>query len=91
MRNILVLAVTGALLAAQFHWGLRRKKLLGAVLPAVFALLFAGICLWERSVELLAVGIPCVLALAAAWAAGRVRARRYEKEQLDRMRARELP
>ena len=40
MRNILVLAVTGALLAAQFHWGLRRKKLLGAVLPAVFALLF---------------------------------------------------
>ena len=41
MKSVIVLIVTLALLAAQYHFVLRRRKLRGAVLPAVMAVLFA--------------------------------------------------
>ena len=41
MKDFLILLLTLALLAAQFHWGSRKKRLLGALFPTAIALVIA--------------------------------------------------
>lgn len=90
MKSVIVLIVTVALLAAQYHFGLRRRKLRGAVLPAVMAALFAVLSWMEKTAQYIPTGLACVLALAAVWAVGYFRAARYEKEELEKMKAKDL-
>ena len=82
MRALLVLLVTFVILAVEFHLGLRKKKLAGAVLPAILAALFILISLAEK--------ILCVIAIVIVWAAGYVKSARHEKAALDRMKVKDL-
>lgn len=90
MKSVLVLIVTLALLAAQYHFGLRRWKLRGAVLPAVMAALFAVFSWMEMTAQYIPTGLGCVLALAAVWGVGYFRSPRYEKEELEKMKTKDL-
>lgn len=67
-----------------------RKLGFGAVLPAALAALFLAISFWEQTTEYGLTGLLCVLAVAAAWGVGRLKAGKYEKAQLDQMKAKDL-
>lgn len=90
MRALLVLLLTFAILAVQFYLGLRKKKLLGAVLPAVMAALFVLISLAGKTTEYIATGLLCVIAIVIVWAVGYAKSARYEKAELDKMKAKDL-
>lgn len=90
MRALLVLLVTFVILAVEFHLGLRKKKLAGAVLPAILAALFILISLAEKTTEYVVTGILCVIAIVIVWAAGYVKSARHEKAALDRMKVKDL-
>lgn len=87
---MLVLLLTFVILAVQFHLGLRKKKLLGAVLPAVMAALFVFISLAGKKTEYIATGSLCVIAIAIVWAVGYAKSAKHEKAALDKMRAKDL-
>ena len=90
MRTLLVLLLTLVILAVQFHLGLRKKALLGAVLPAVMAALFVSISLAGKTTEYVVTGLLCVIAIVIVWAVGYAKSARHEKAQLDKMKARDL-
>ena len=90
MRALLVLLLTFVILAVQFHLGLRKKKLLGALLPAVMAALFVFISLAEKTAEYIATGSLCVIAIVIVWAVGFAKSARHEKAALDKIRAKDL-
>lgn len=90
MKEIIVLLLTFAILAVQYHLGLMRKPGFGAVLPAALAALFLAIRFLEPTAEYGITGLLCVLAVAAAWGAGRLKAGKHEKAQLDQMKAKDL-
>ena len=79
MKEIIVLLLTIAILAVQYHLGLMRKLGFGAVLPATLAVLFLAVSIWEQTTEYGITGLLCVLAVAAAWGAGRLKAGKHEK------------
>ena len=54
------------------------------------AALFLAVSFLERTTEYGITGLLCVLAVAAAWGAGRLKAGKHEKAQLDRMKAKDL-
>ena len=87
MKEIILLLLTFAILAVQYHLGLMRKPGFGAVLPAALAALFLAVSFLEQTTEYGITGLLCVLAVAAAWGAGRLKAGKHEKAQLDRMKA----
>ena len=60
----------------------------GAV--AALAALFLAVSFLEQTTEYGITGLLCVLAVAAAWGAGRLKAGKHEKAQLDRMKAKDL-
>lgn len=90
MGEILVLALTLALLGAEYAFGLRKQKLLGALLPAAMAGILAVGSVMEHTARYLGPGAGCVAALALVWAMGRARSARYQKARLDRMKAKDL-
>ena len=104
MKEIIILLLTFAILAVQYHLGLMRKPgfgavlpaalaalfWFGAVLPAALAALFLAVSFLEQTTEYGITGLLCVLAVAAAWGAGRLKAGKHEKAQLDQMKAKDL-
>ena len=52
MKEIIVLLLTFAILAVQYHLGLMRKPGFGAVLPAALAALFLAVSFLEYRVQL---------------------------------------
>ncbi len=90
MQEILVWVLTVAVLAGEYAFGLRKKKLLGALLPAAIAAVLAAGSVMEHTARYLVPAVGCVAALAAAWAIGYARSARYQKAQLDRMKAKDI-
>ena len=90
MRNVIVLLITLGILAVQFGLGLKRRKVLGAVLPVAFAALFAAMSWMGHTTDHVATGVLCVLGVWAAWWAGYGKARKHERAQLDRMKAKDI-
>ena len=90
MRQLIVLLISLALLALEYHLGTRKRPLLGALLPGGMVLLVAGLslALWDFSA--LPAAAAAAAGLAAAWLIGRSKARAAEKAELDKMRARDL-
>ena len=43
MKSLIVLVITFAILATQFYWGVRKKKILGAIIPLAMTALFITI------------------------------------------------
>ena len=54
------------------------------------AALFLAVSFLEQTTEYGITGLLCVLAVAAAWGAGRLKAGKHEKAQLDQMKAKDL-
>ena len=57
---------------------------------AALAALFLAVSFLEPTTEYGITGLLCVLAVAAAWGAGRLKAGKHEKAQLDQMKAKDL-
>ena len=85
MRAWIVLAITAAILAAQFYWGIRKKKVLGAIIPLVMAVLFIAISFLEKTTQYIITGIICIAAIIIVWFIGYVKSAKYEKSELDRI------
>ncbi len=49
MRALIILVITFAILATQFYWGVRKKKILGAIIPLVMTALFITISFLEKN------------------------------------------
>lgn len=90
MKPVLVLLITAAILAAQYHFGLRKRKLLGAVIPVCMAALFVALSCVEQTTQYISTGLGCVLALIVVWAAGWYHSRNYQKKELDKMKLKDL-
>ncbi len=90
MRTLIVLAITFAILAIQFHFGIRKRKLLGAIIPAIMAALFITISYTEKTTEYILTGIVCVAAILITWGIGYFKSAKYEKSELDKMKAKDI-
>ena len=75
MKEIIILLLTFAILAVQYHLGLMRKPGFGAVLPAALAALFLAVTFLEQTTEYGITGL---------------KAGKHEKAQLDQMKAKDL-
>lgn len=67
MRALIVLVITFAILAIQFYFGIRKRKLLGAIIPVIMAALFIVGGFTERTTEYILTGIVCVAAILITW------------------------
>ena len=90
MKALVVLVITFAILAAQFYWGIRKKKVLGAIIPLVMTVLFITISLWEKTTEYIITGIICVAAIIIVWFIGYFKSAKYEKSEIEKMKAKDI-
>ena len=70
--------------------GLRRKKLFGALLPAILIAVFTALSLAVRTLALLPIGLACIAAVVAIWCIGYANAGSYEKKNLNKMKSKDL-
>ena len=90
MKTMIVLLVTCGVLALQFYLGIRKRIGLGAVLPLIFLLLFAGMSFADKTLAFVGTGAGCIGALIAVWVMGYVKAGKYEKEELEKMKLKDI-
>lgn len=90
MKTLIVLLVTFAILATQFYWGVRKKKVLGAIFPLVMTALFITISFWEKTTEYAITGFICVVAIIIVWFIGYFKSTKYEKSEIDKMKAKDI-
>ena len=91
MKALMVLVITAALLAAQYYWGVRKKKAFGAIFPVFMTVLFLAISVLEKTTEYIGTGILCVAAIVIVWFIGYFKSAKYEKSEIDKMKAKDLP
>lgn len=90
MKGIIVLVATLLLLALQFNFGLRKRKILGAIIPTIMAVLFIAISFLEKTTQYISTGFICVVALVAVCIIGYLKSAKYEKSELDKMKAKDI-
>ena len=90
MKALLVLVITFAILATQFYWGVRKKKVLGVMIPLVMTALFLAISFLEKTAEYVITGIICTAAIMIVWFIGYLKSAKYEKSELDKMKAKDI-
>ena len=90
MRALIVLAITFAILAAQFYWGIRKRKALGVIIPLVMTALFIAISFLEKTTQYVITGVICILAIVIVWFIGYVKSTKYEKSEIDKMKAKDI-
>jgi preprotein translocase subunit YajC len=88
MRTAIVLLITVALIALQFYFGMRTKKVLGALLPVGF--LATAVWLITNGA-----GDPTAVLIAAAafvaiWFIGLSRSKAEAQKAIDKMKAKDL-
>ena len=90
MRALIILVITFAILATQFYWGVRKKKILGAIIPLVMTVLFITISFLEKTAEYAITGIISVVAIIIVWFIGYFKSAKYEKSEIDKMKAKDI-
>lgn len=90
MKALIGLAITFAILATQFYLGVRKKKVLGACIPLVMTALFITISFWTKTTEYVITGIICVVAIVIVWFIGYFKSAKYEKSEIDKMKAKDI-
>ena len=90
MKELIGFVITFAVLAMQFYWGVRKKKVLGAMIPLVMTALFITISFLEKTTEYVITGIICVAAIIIVWFIGYFKSARYEKSEIDKMKAKDI-
>ena len=89
MKALIDLVITFALLAIQFYWGVR-KKVLGAIFPLVMTALFITISFLEKTTEYAITGAICIIAIIIVWFIGYFKSTKYEKSEIDKMKAKDI-
>lgn len=90
MKTLIVLVITLVILAAQFYWGVRKRKALGLMLPLAMTALFIAISILEQTTEYVVTGIVCVAAMVIVWVIGYCKSAKYEKSEMDKMKAKDI-
>lgn len=90
MKALIVLVITFAILATQFYWGVRKKKVLGAIIPLVMTALFITISFLEKTTEYAITGIICVVVIIIVWFIGYFKSAKYEKSEIDKMKIKDI-
>lgn len=90
MRDFIVLFITAVLLAAQYYFGLRKSVVLGAILPGGLAGLLIAHGAMEGTMQNLPAGLGCVAALVIVWWIGCFHSQKHEKEELAKMKAKDI-
>lgn len=90
MKTLIVLVITFAILAAQLYWGIRKKKVLGAIIPLFVVAIFTTISLWKKTTEYISTGIICVAAIIIVWFIGYFKSAKYEKSEIDKMKVKDI-
>ena len=90
MKALISLVITFAILAMQFYWGVRKKKVLGSIIPLVTTALFITISFLEKTTEYVITGIICVVAIIIVWLIGYFKSTKYEKSEIDKMKAKDI-
>lgn len=90
MRALIILVITFAILATQFYWGVRKKKILGAIIPLFMTALFITISFLEKTAEYAITGIISVVAIIIVWFIGYFKSAKYEKSEIDKMKAKDI-
>lgn len=90
MTSLLTIVITCTILGLQFHFGRRKSKLLGAIIPTLMTALFIAMSLLDRTTEYIMTGSACVACILAAWGIGYSKAAQCEKAELDKMKAKDL-
>ena len=90
MKALIVLVITFAILTIQFYWGVRKKKVLGAIIPLVMTALFITISFLVKTAEYAITGIISVVAIIIVWFIGYFKSAKYEKSEIDKMKAKDI-
>ena len=90
MKALISLFITFAILAVQFYCGVRKKKVLGAVIPIVMTALFITISFLEKTTEYAITGIISVVAIIIVWFIGYFKSAKYEKSEIDKMKVKDI-
>ena len=90
MRALIILVITFVILATQFYWGERKKKILGAIIPLVMTALFITISFLEKTAKYAITGIISVVAIIIVWFIGYFKSAKYEKSEIDKMKAKDI-
>ncbi len=90
MKALIVLVITFAILATQFYWGVRKKKVLGAIIPLVMTALFITISFLEKTTGYAITGIICVVVIIIVWFIGYFKSAKYEKSEIDKMKIKDI-
>lgn len=90
MKALIGLAITFVILAMQFYWGVRKKKVLGAIIPLVTTALFMTISFFEKTTEYVVTGIICVAAIIIVWFIGNFKSVKFQKSEIDKMKAKDI-
>jgi len=90
MKTFFVLLVTCGILALQFHFGLRKRMYLGAILPLIFLILFGAMSYEGKTLAYVGIGAGCIGALVVVWSMGYVKSSKYEKDELESMKKKDI-
>lgn len=71
-------------------FGIRKKKVFGAIIPIVMTVLFIIISFYEKTTEYVVTGVVCVAAVIVVWFIGYSKSRKYEKSEIDKMKTKDL-
>ena len=90
MKALIALAITFAILATQFYWGIRKKRVLGAIIPLIITALFITISFLNKKTEYVITGIICIASIIIVWFIGYFKSTKYEKSEIDKMKAKDI-
>jgi ABC-type glycerol-3-phosphate transport system substrate-binding protein len=90
MRTLIVLVITFVILAVQFYLGLRKKKVLGAIMPFFMIALFIVMSFLEETTKYIFTGSMCIMAIIIVWFIGYFKSAKYEKSEIEKMKVKYL-
>lgn len=90
MKTVIVWVITAFLLGLQYNFGLRRKVGLGSINPIIFGSLFLVMSVTNKTTEYIGVGLGLIVALVVVWVVGRANVKKHDKEELDKMKVKDI-
>jgi len=88
--SIIVMVLTFVILVVQFNLGVKRKKILGAIIPIFCSIILILGYNLEKDVSILRSGIIGVIAVIVVWGIGYLKSTKFEKEEIDKMKTKDL-
>ena len=90
MRTLLVLIIILIILAVQFHFGLRKKKVFGSMMPIIMTMLFVYLSVSEKTTTYILTGVTSIAAIIIVWTIGYIKSSKYEKDEIEHMKSKDL-